>query len=40
MQCGFSVNADYNASVNLATKDIDKIIQKELRAKSKQTQEP
>lgn len=40
MKCGFSVNADYNASVNLATKDIDKIIQKELRAKSKQTQEP
>lgn len=40
MKCGFSINADYNASVNLATKDIDKIIQKELRAKSKQTQEP
>ena len=40
VKCGFSVNADYNASVNLATKDIDKIIQKELRAKSKQTQEP
>jgi len=37
--CGFSENADYNASVNLATKDIDKIIEKELRAKAKQTQD-
>lgn len=40
VKCGFSANADYNASVNLATKDIGKIIQKELRAKSKQAQEP
>lgn len=35
--CGFRTNADYNASVNLAIKDIDKIIQAELCAKEKQT---
>ncbi len=36
-QCGYHVNADYNASVNLATKDIEKIISGQLRAKPKQT---
>lgn len=36
-QCGYHVNADYNASVNLATKDIETIISGQLRAKSKQT---
>ena len=35
VKCGFNTNADYNASLNLATKDIDKIIKRELRAKSK-----
>lgn len=35
--CGFSANADYNASLNLATKDIEQIIKKELRAKAEQT---
>lgn len=33
--CGFTENADYNASLNLATKDIDKIIANDLRAKGK-----
>lgn len=32
-ECGYKANADYNASVNLATKDIDKIISHDLRAK-------
>ena len=35
--CGFKTNADYNASLNLATKNIDKIIQNDLRAKGKQS---
>lgn len=38
--CGYKANADYNASVNLATKNIDKIIENDLRAKGKQTQDP
>ena len=33
--CGFSANADYNASLNLATKDIEKIIKETLCAKGK-----
>ena len=33
--CGFRTNADYNASLNLATKDIEKIINETLRAKGK-----
>ena len=37
-QCGFSANADFNASQNLAVKDIDKLIQKTLSAKEKQTE--
>ena len=36
-QCGFSANADFNASQNLAIKDIDKLIQKSLSAKEKKT---
>lgn len=37
-QCGFEANADYNASLNLATKDIKKIIDAYLKkAKQKQT---
>jgi len=28
IKCGFEVNADYNASQNIATKDIEKLIQK------------
>ena len=31
--CGFSANADLNASLNISTRDIDKIIAKTLRAK-------
>ena len=31
--CGFSTNADLNASLNISTRDIDKIIAKTLRAK-------
>lgn len=38
VHCGYKANADYNASVNLATKDIEKIIENDLRAKGKQTQ--
>ena len=37
--CGYQANADYNASVNLATKDIDRIIAHDLRTKGKQTEE-
>ena len=33
--CGYSTNADYNASLNLATKNIEKIISDTLRAKGK-----
>ena len=33
--CGFSSNADFNASQNISTKDIDKIIAKAIGAKSK-----
>lgn len=36
-QCGYNANADYNASVNIATPDIEKIIGEQLRAKPKQT---
>ena len=37
-ECGFSTNADYNASLNLATKDIEKIIDAYLKkAEQKQT---
>ena len=39
-QCGFSANADFNASQNLAIKDIDKLIQKTLSAKGKQPEKP
>ena len=38
VHCGYKANADYNASVNLATKNIDKIIESDLRAKGKQIQ--
>lgn len=38
IQCGFRTNADYNASLNLATRDIEKIIKQTLCAKAKQTQ--
>ena len=37
-QCGFSANADFNASQNLAVKDIDKLIQKTISAKEKRTE--
>lgn len=33
--CGYKCNADYNASQNISIKDIDKIIEKEIGAKSK-----
>lgn len=36
LNCGYHENADYNASVNLATKGIDKIIERDLKAKAKQ----
>ena len=38
IECGFSTNADYNASLNLATRDIEERIKQTLRAKAKQTQ--
>lgn len=37
INCGFETNADYNASLNLAVKGIEKIIQETNRAKGKQT---
>lgn len=37
LSCGFKANADFNASQNLSIKGIDKIIEKEYNANSKQT---
>ena len=37
VNCGFKANADFNASQNLSIRDIDKIIEKEYNANSKQT---
>jgi len=37
LKCGYSCNADFNASQNISIRGIDKIIQKELGAKAKQT---
>lgn len=36
-RCGFRANADYNASVNLATRDIERIIRDQISAKRQQT---
>ncbi|MBR3861733.1 MAG: transposase [Oscillospiraceae bacterium] len=38
LNCGYKVNADFNASQNLSIKGIDVIIQKYIGAKSKQTE--
>ena len=38
-KCGFSANADFNASQNISIKDIEKIIAKTPRANHKQTQD-
>jgi len=40
LKCGFSKNADYNASQNLSIKGIDKIIEKELNSNCKKSAKP
>jgi IS605 OrfB family transposase len=38
--CGYSCNADFNASQNISIADIEKIIQKTIGAKPKRTEKP
>lgn len=40
IKCGYDRNADYNASQNISIKDIDKIIEKEIKKSKKANQEP